>query len=67
MKARNEIVLEFVGEDRVYRMSMPNDAPLAEAYAATGAFMDEIIRLIKDHAEKRPSIEQAEKPDSEEK
>lgn len=56
MKAVNEIVLEVEKEERMYRMSMSSGAPLGEAYEAVGQFMDEIIRLINEHTEKRPQI-----------
>ena len=57
MKAKNEIILEIEKEDRVYQMSMPINAPLGESYEAAAAFLDEIIRLIKEHADKRIKVE----------
>jgi len=57
MKAKHEIVLEKKMEERVYRMSMEAGAPLGEAYESAAAFLDEIVRLIKEHAEKREKVE----------
>ena len=53
MDVLNEIVFEVVKEeDRKYRFTIPVDAPLGEAYEVAGGFMNEIVRLIKEHNEK---------------
>ena len=49
MDAMNEIVYEFVKEDRKYRFTIPVSAPLGEAHEASSAFMDVIVKLIIDH------------------
>lgn len=51
MQFKNEITLEITKEDRNYRITMPSNAPLGEAYIVAGNFMDEIVRLINEHAE----------------
>ena len=57
MDAKREIILEYKKDERIYRLSLPENAPLGETYEATGAFMDEIIRLINESASKRAIIE----------
>ena len=52
MDALNEIVYEFVKEDRRYRFTIPVSAPLGEAHEASAAFMDVIVKLIIDHNSK---------------
>lgn len=52
MQFKNEITLEVTKDDeRKYRITMPSNAPLGEAYLVAGHFMDEIVRLINEHAE----------------
>ncbi len=57
MNARNEIVFEEIREDREYRMSMTAGCPLGESYEVACLFVDKLIGLINEHAEKRPNIE----------
>ncbi len=52
MDAMNELVYEFVKEDRKYRFTIPVSAPLGEAHEASAAFMDVIVKLIIDHNSK---------------
>jgi len=66
MLVKNQVYLEFVKEDRKYKLVMPVNAPLGEVYQATGAFMDEIIRLINEHAQQRKEIENSVNPVQEE-
>ena len=53
MNIKNKLVFEHKIEDRTYSMVMNMDSPLGEAYQAAGAFMDEVVRLINEHAQKR--------------
>lgn len=52
MKAQNLVAFEFEKEDRMYRLEMPNNAPLGEAYEAAASFLGEIVRLINEHSDK---------------
>lgn len=64
MIVKNKLVFEHKVEDNVYKMEMDTNSPLGQAYQAAGAFLDEIIRLINEHAEKRLEAEkQVEKED----
>ena len=53
MKVKSKLVFKHEIEDRSYSMVMDVNAPLGEAYQAAGTFLDEIIRLINEHAQKR--------------
>lgn len=66
MKFKNEITLECIKDDRTYRITMPTDAGLGEAYMVAGQFMDEIVRLINDHAEQVKKASEAAQSDSKE-
>lgn len=70
MEAKNIISFEFKKEDRIYRFELPYGAPLGEAYEVCSLVLDEIVRQIKEHAEKRrpqePIEEEDEKEDVEE-
>lgn len=50
MELKSMIALEFEKGGRTYRMELPNEAPLGEAYEAASNFMVKISDLIKDHA-----------------
>jgi hypothetical protein len=60
MKVKNKLVFKHEIEDRSYSMVMDANSPLGEAYQAAGAFLDEIIRLINEHAQKRVDAEKKE-------
>lgn len=49
MKAKQEIIFEVEKNERVYKLSMPEGAPLGEAYEASAEFMQEVVRLINEH------------------
>ncbi len=57
MEAKHVICFEFEKEDRMYRLEMPNAAPLGEAYEAASTFLAEVVRLINEHAENSRSKE----------
>ena len=62
MDVLNEIVFEVVKEkDRKSRFTTPVDAPLGEAYEVAGMCMDEVVRLITAHNEKRKEANEASK------
>jgi len=66
MDIKNKLVFKHKIEDRSYNMVMEANSPLGEAYQAAGAFMDEVVRLINEHAQKRREAEKVEeKEDSE--
>jgi len=50
MEAKNIIAFDFEKEERIYRLQMPIGAPLAEAYEASVYFMEEMVRMINQHA-----------------
>ncbi len=50
MEAKNIIAFEYIKEDRVYRLEMSHGAPLGEAYEAAAAFLEEMVRMINEHA-----------------
>ncbi len=52
MELKTEVIIEHQKEDRIYRMSMPANAPLGEAYEAAGLFLEEMVRMINEQAEK---------------
>ena len=57
MDVKNKICLEYKKEDRIYKMEMDHNAPLSEAYEAACGFLDEIVKLIQQHAEKiKPQV-----------
>jgi hypothetical protein len=53
MEAHNRISFEIKKEDRAYRLDIPNNAPLGEAYQVIGQFMDKIVELINEHQKKQ--------------
>jgi hypothetical protein len=57
METKNTIVLEIQKEGRIYRMEMPTNAPLGEAYTVAGSFLDKLVDLINEHAKKRQEDE----------
>jgi hypothetical protein len=69
MIVNNKLVFEHKIEERSYSMTMDLNSPLGEAYQAAGIFLDEIIRLINEHAQKRADAEKvdAEKTKEDEK
>lgn len=52
MKAISSIILEVEKEDRRYRMEIPVNSPLGEAYESCHVFMKEIVRLINENSKK---------------
>ena len=50
MELKSIISLEFEKSERVYRMELPNEAPLGEAYEAASSFLVKLAELITDHA-----------------
>ena len=52
MKAKNEISFEYIKEETIYRFTMPHGSPLGEAYEAAASFLEEMVRLINEHAAK---------------
>jgi len=52
MQAKNVISFEFKKEDRVYGFIIPSGAPLPEAYEAASSFLEEMVKLVKEHNEK---------------
>jgi len=67
MEAKNVISYEFEKEDRVYRLMIPHGAPIGEAYEAAASFLDEMVRMINEHADQvRPKgLEEAAPVDQE--
>lgn len=53
MEAQNVLVFEIKKEDRKYRLELPVNAPLGEAYTVAGMFLDKFVSLINEHATKR--------------
>ncbi|MDP2652188.1 MAG: hypothetical protein Q8O94_03560 [bacterium] len=51
MELKNVITLEYTKEDRVYRLEMPDKAPLGEAYEATAKFLVKIAEFIQQHTQ----------------
>ncbi len=52
MKAKQEIAFEHIVDDRIYKFTLPHGAPLGEAYQAAVIFLEEMVHMINDHAEK---------------
>lgn len=63
MEAKNVIAFEYKKEDRIYRLEMPHEAPLGEAYEASANFLQEIVKLINEHSQKMTQKDPEEKTD----
>lgn len=57
MEFKNLVVLEIIKEDLPYRLELPANCPLGDAYQVVGQFMDKMVELIKTHQEKRKQEE----------
>lgn len=66
MNLKNIICFETEKEGRLYRLTMPEAAPLEEAYEVASAFLGEIARQ-NDVAVKKNAKKEEEKPEEEEK
>lgn len=58
MEAKRLIAFEYKKEDRIYTLEMPDGAPLGEAYEAAANFLQEMVTLINDHANKITATEE---------
>lgn len=50
MELKSIISFEEEKEGRLYRLEIPNEAPLGDAYVAVSSFLVKIAELIRDHA-----------------
>ena len=66
MEVKNVICFEIEKEDRIYRLEMPMGAPLGEAYEVASNFLERMIELINENAEKA-KLEEKPKEEAEEK
>lgn len=57
MEVKSTIQFEVKKEDRVYRLDIPLNCPLGEAFTACGEFMDKMVELINKHQEQRKAME----------
>ncbi len=67
MKAISTIILEVEKDERTFRMEIPADGPLGDAFESCQLFMKEIVRLINESAAaqtKEVSSEKGEKDDT---
>lgn len=60
MEVKNELVFSVKKQDdRIYKFTIPTNAPLGESFAAAVEFRDKVVELINEHIKKQ---KQAEKP-----
>ena len=52
MKAKQEIAFEHIVDDKIYKFTLPHGAPLGEAYQAAVMFLETMVRMIQEHADK---------------
>jgi len=52
MEGKQEIVFEHIVDDRIYKFTLPHGAPLGEAYQASVMFLETMVRMIQEHADK---------------
>ncbi len=52
MKAKQEIAFEHIVDDRIYKFTLPHGSPLGEAYQASVMFLETMVRMIQEHADK---------------
>lgn len=67
MEIKNIVTLEIEKEKRIYRLELPIGAPLGEAYDATATFLEKLVLLINENAEKTKTNCCGEKCDGQEK
>ena len=60
LEAKNKVVFEIEKEERKYHFMVAEGAPLGEVYMVLGEMLDEVVRLINEHAEKRNKKEDEE-------
>ena len=53
MEVKNTLMFEVKKNENMYRMEMPMNAPVGEAYSAVADFMERIVAIINEQAEKR--------------
>ena len=52
MEGKQEIAFEHIVDERIYKFTLPHGAPLGEAYQASVMFLETMVRMIQDHADK---------------
>ena len=63
MEAKQEIAFEHIVDDRIYKFTLPHGAPLGEAYQAAVMFLEKMVHMIQEHADKtlKPKEEETSK------